>query len=368
MISDEAMKRKTEFPHVVRDTNRHGNSRWVYRRTKNSQRFPLAGEWGSDEFKASHARAVLASTAAKEQPQKGTKGSLRWLTEQWKLSSDWALTRPATQRQRENILIEWLKKNGHLPFSQVDDLAVIQGREKRAATPSAANNYLKTMRALFKWAKDVKLMKASPAAEVAFLPNKTDGFEPWTAADVEAFRAKWEIGTRQRVAFEIYYWTGLRRGDACQLGKQHVSKNGKIRLRMEKTTEWVEFTMPAQLAPVLARGPCGDLSFISTKSGGMYTKESLGNEFRTWCLKAGIDKSAHGIRKLAATEAAENGATEEEIDALFGWRDKTTSRIYTRSARKAKMANQANAKRGGNDLSAAPEILSAAPENKVAKS
>ncbi|GLH81260.1 hypothetical protein SSBR45G_61690 [Bradyrhizobium sp. SSBR45G] len=46
----------------------------------------------------------------------------------------------------------------------------------------------------------------------------------------------------------------------------------------------------------------------------------LGNLFKEKCVAAGLtNRSAHGLRKAAATVAAENGTTEAELDAIFGW-------------------------------------------------
>jgi site-specific recombinase XerD len=55
------------------------------------------------------------------------------------------------------------------------------------------------------------------------------------------------------------------------------------------------------------------------------------NYFKDACVAAGItDKSAHGLRKAAATRAAENGATAHELMAIFGWVDIKEAEIYTR--------------------------------------
>ena len=63
------------------------------------------------------------------------------------------------------------------------------------------------------------------------------------------------------------------------------------------------------------------------------TKESFGNEFKRACRAAGIpDKSAHGCRKIAATRAADNGATVHELMAIFGWTSMTTAAVYTQEA------------------------------------
>ena len=122
---------------------------------------------------------------------------------------------------------------------------------------------------------------------------------------------------------DVYCYTGLRRGDAARLGKQHVA-NGTISISTEKSKGQTTVHLPvlAVLKRTLDAGPTGDLSFICTEAGRPYKKESLGNAFKEACLAAGIlDKSAHGLRKAAATRAADNGATAHELMAIFGWID-----------------------------------------------
>ena len=50
-------------------------------------------------------------------------------------------------------------------------------------------------------------------------------------------------------------------------------------------------------------------SFVGER-GEPLTKESFGNIFKDACKAAGVSGSAHGVRKIAATAAANNGATE----------------------------------------------------------
>ncbi len=95
----------------------------------------------------------------------------------------------------------------------------------------------------------------------------------------------------------------------------------------------------------LDAGPTGDLTFNATKAGRPYRKESLGNMFEDACLAAGIrDKSAHRLRKAAATRAADNGATAHELMAIFGWVDIKEVEIYTRAADRKRLAAQAMGK------------------------
>lgn len=99
------------------------------------------------------------------------------------------------------------------------------------------------------------------------------------------------------------------------------------------------------LAKTLAIGPTGDLALIVGDNGKPLTKETFGNYFRVACNKAGLEKrSAHGVRKIGATRAAEAGATDKELDALFGWTGGMMSKLYTEKAERKRLSRQASEK------------------------
>jgi integrase len=71
-------------------------------------------------------------------------------------------------------------------------------------------------------------------------------------------------------------------------------------------------------------------------------KESFGNWFREVCRKAGVPGSAHGLRKCGATRAANNGATDAQLESLFGWkRGSKEAAIYTQKVARDKLARTA---------------------------
>ena len=74
------------------------------------------------------------------------------------------------------------------------------------------------------------------------------------------------------------------------------------------------------------------------------TKEAFANWFREACRKAVVAGSPHGLRKAAATRAADNGATEAQLEAIFGWRGGHMASLYTRAANRAKLAREAASK------------------------
>jgi integrase len=118
-------------------------------------------------------------------------------------------------------------------------------------------------------------------------------------------------------------------------------KHGVAILTTEKTGTPVALPILSVLQQTLDGGPCGDLSFIAGAKGRPFTKESFGNEFRDACRAAGISKSAHGLRKIAAIRCAENGASVPQMNAIFGWTGAKMALHYIETANRKKMAADA---------------------------
>lgn len=324
-------------PYVQVHRRANGEVVYYFRRNR-GHRVRLPAPTAPD-FEAAYT-ACLAGSERKLPAPKAPKGTLRWLVEQWKRSGDWLRQAPATRRQRENILVEVLDRIGDDPFAGITVADVREGRERRAETPFAADNFIKTMRALFRWAVEAQHMPENPAAAVKMFKAKTEGFPPWTEDDVARYRRKWPLGTRQRLALELLRYTGLRRGDAVRLGRQHI-QDGVAILKAEKTG--VELFVPIlpELAAAIAACPTGDLAFIVGDDGRPLTKEGFGNLFRKWCREAKVQASAHGLRKLAATTVAEAGASEMQLQALFGWTTGSQSAVYTKAASRKALSIEA---------------------------
>jgi hypothetical protein len=65
-------------------------------------------------------------------------------------------------------------------------------------------------------------------------------------------------------------------------------------------------------------------------------------------------KSAHGVGKIAAITAADNGATVHQLMAIFGWKTSQMAKYYTKEANRRRLAREAVhmlPKRLGNILS-----------------
>src|SRR5262249_265228 len=112
---------------------------------------------------------------------------------------------------------------------------------------------------------------------------------------------------------------------------------------MQRKKQGTEVHLPVlpELQQAIDYGPTSDLAFICGANGKPLTKESFGNAFRDACRAAGVNKSAHGVRKIGATRAANNGATVAELEAIFGWIGGRMASLYTQSADRARLGKRA---------------------------
>lgn len=331
-------------PCLHREKSRHGNFSW-YVRKQHGPRIRIRAEFGTPEFAAEY-EAAMKDVPAPIARGRTASGTLSWLWERYRETGTWTSLKNSTRRQRENIMAPVIARAGSEPCAAIKASDILAGRDERAGTPSQAKGFLVVMRAMYRWALVAGHVKEDPTVGIKNLPKaKTAGFPVWTEDDVDRYQARWPIGTKERVWLDVLLYTGLRRGDAVTLGRQHI-RDGVATLRTEKSQGTVTVTLP--ILPILAKtleaGPCADLAFICGASGKPLVKESFGNLFREACNKAKVfGKSAHGLRKAGATRAADNGATVTELEAIFGWSGGGMASLYTRAADRKRASMRAMA-------------------------
>ncbi|MCJ2128001.1 tyrosine-type recombinase/integrase [Methylobacterium sp. E-045] len=299
----------------------------------------MAEPYGTEAFWRDYRAALEGKPVASNGP---TSGTLSWLIAKHLTSAEWSELKPATRKQRHGFYRAMEKTAGNQPLKAIDRRAVLAGRDRRRDRPYAANNFLKALRGLFGWAVLAGYVTVDPTLGIKPLAgNNDDGFHAWSEEELERFEAHWPIGTRQRLAFDLLLYTGLRRGDAVRLGRPHV-RDCEFTMRTEKTGMVVIAPILPPLAASIAATRTGDLTFLATERGMPFGKESFGNWFGKACRTAKCPGSAHGLRKAGARRAAEGGASEAQLNALFGWADGSReSATYTRTANRAKLAREA---------------------------
>jgi integrase len=325
--------------YLQKHLTRHGKIAY-YVRVRRGKLVRIRSFYGSEAFWDEYRAAIAGTPLPNPKPNSA---SLQWLYDRYRESQKWSDLSQATRRQRENIFVHVMEKAGSEPYKSLDSAAIIAGLDDRRETPAQARNYLDAVTGLFRWAKKNGHVASDPTHGVdrPRRPRNGQGFEVWDEADVERYRKKWPAGTRERIWFEVLFCSGLRRGDAVRAGWQHISREGVFSLKTEKTgMEMHCLTEPAWIEAALAC-PTGSMHFILGERGEPLTKETFGNMFRRACNDAGVKKSAHGIRKLAATMDAERGFTERELEAKYGWTGGFMASLYTKSANRKRLAVEA---------------------------
>lgn len=81
---------------------------------------------------------------------------------------------------------------------------------------------------------------------------------------------------------------------------------------------------------------------LVTSFGRPFIKNGLGSRMRERCDAAGVHPcSAHGLLTAGATVAAGNGATHEQLKAIYGWTIYKQPHLHIRKARRRKDAKAA---------------------------
>ncbi|CDO37638.1 tyrosine-type recombinase/integrase [Novosphingobium sp. KN65.2] len=206
----------------------------------------------------------------------------------------------------------------------------------------AAETARKQLRGLFKFAVKISMRPDNPMDHVNYRPKKTPGFHSWTESEIEQYRDRWPLGTKQRLAMEIGLWTGKRRNDAIRMGPQHI-EGGELIGRDTKTGKsWVLPIAPQLQAAIDAMPKGHHLCFVPSDRGRPYSAASFGNMFRVWCDEAGLEHcSFHGLRKAISRRAAEEGIGNAGIKSItLHSRDEEVS-LYVAAADQKRLSKDA---------------------------
>lgn len=357
---------KIKLRYLVYDPDRAGNDRYYVRLKvggrpvkKRLLQPPLNANGDitqafMDEYWAALAELRGEAAAAPKETPPPRHETFDWLFDQYFRSTAFKRMDPATQADKRSVLNRFAETAGTLPYKKYRKEDMERSQLARKATPGAADKLVKVLKAVFNWAmkQSPPLASFNPAIGVEPINRKKGGFHTWTSEELQTFRAHWPVGSMPRLALELMISIGARRSDVCQLGPRHQFKrNGQtwVRFVAHKGRNLypveIEARLTAEALDAINRVGGTGSTYITTSRGTPYTIESFGNAFSSWCTAAGLPHcSAHGLRKAAAIELAENESTAIELCAIFGWTNLRTAQIYIEKANKTRLRDNAFAR------------------------
>lgn len=331
--------------HITDRVNADGSKRYYFRR-RGQPICRLPGEPLSDEFMAVYRRCE-AWTAPSVALQEGT---FAWVCDQYMNCLAFTSKAEATRAARRRIINSMLKERIDQAHPETFAHEAVKGlkrahievlRDRKADNPNAANERMKILRQIFKFAVSKQWMEVNLARDAENLRTPKGGHETATNEQLAAYFAFHKSGTAH-LAMTILKETGVRVSDLRVLGRQHV-KNGVLVFKTKKTDMLCELPISAELHAALPRD---NMTFLLSELGQPFKSDkAMSARVAKWFRQAGVDDvTAHGVRKWLATKMAENGTTEWQLCASFGWRDPKEARPYVQAASRQKMAREAFAK------------------------
>lgn len=323
-----------------------------YLRLPGQRKVRLPGKLGDPEFMAAY-QAAIQNLPMPRRPdgtiaKANAKGTLAWLVDEYLRSAAFKGLAEATQGARRNILKVMLKTAGEVRIAEITQEVIREARDRRAETPAAANTFLKAMSHLFAFAIEYKHASKNPTIGVTRLKLKnTSGHHTWTENEISRFLEAYPLGTTAHLCMALMLYTGVRVSDAALMGRQHVH-DGWISFRAKKNSVVVEMPLAPELKAAIDAvrvSRKGHLHFLINEWDKPFSIKGLGQRMRKWCDSIGLNHcSSHGIRKAGATIAADNGASEHELMATFGWTSPKQAAIYTKKANRRRLAGAGAAK------------------------
>jgi site-specific recombinase XerD len=244
-------------------------------------------------------------------------------------SHSWKEYAEGTKKSRMAIFNRYRAAQGTRPLSSIttgDIEAALYAKGGHGAA-----NELKALKPVFHHLKKLRIIPKNPATGVELDTPAIKGFPTASADDVEAFIKRWEVGTRERLIFDLGLLTAAARIDLASLGRQHIQGN-LLTFNRHKSDVETHVPITSELRKVINRTPDISPTFILNSYGKPYTKESLGNLYGDAARAAGITSRLHGLRKAFCVYWAENGKTTHEIAAMSGHLSLAEVQRYTKAA------------------------------------
>lgn len=255
---------------------------------------------------------------------------------------------PSTRPVYESILRKIERATGHYMVAGITrrDLVVVRDKVRQVRGRKRANAHLKLWRVLLEEAMNLGWRQDNPATGLGGADHVAR-HRIWTPAEVDAFCAKASAIGRASMALAVRMArdSAQRQGDVIRLrwsdwdGVAFTLRQGKTGMRLRVPA------LPG-LAQMIAEAPMVALTIlVNEETGRPYNSTTFRHVFRSVREAARLpaDLQFRDLRRTALTELGEAGATDDEIRAVSGHRNRNIVATYVVPS--DRMAAAAQAKR-----------------------
>ena len=309
---------------------RRGGLRLALPRDPSSQEFMDAYRRIHEGFEKDKAAPVIAPD------------SIAALIISFKKSSEYAALKPSVKSLYVYNLDLVRTKLGKFPAKSLTRRVLLEWRDQFIENPAKANNLMSAISRLYSFGIDRGLVMQNPLLGVKRL--KIGEWRPWTAQEIETFRASAPEPMRLALALALY--TGQRLGDVIKMRWNQI-KDGGIEVIQQKTGTKVWVPLHRDLESMLSQiTDKKAVTILASSTGRPFKADHLKHQFKDATRKAGLpdDLVFHGLRKTAAVRLAEAGCTTEQIKSITGHRTDEMAAHYTKQANQKVLARAAMGK------------------------
>ena len=332
---------RIRLPYIQKFRDRHGKVRHYFRKPGCS-RISLPGLPGSAEFMDAY---QLALEGAKPEVTSRTQtGTLHALIVAYYNSSEFKTLSSSTQRTYRGIIENFRKVHGDKRAVSLEGHHIRAILDAKASTPSAANNLLRMLRILMRFAVERGLRRDDPTSHIRKVRTNSTGFHSWSEDEIAQFVKFHKPGTRAHLALSLLLYTAQRRSDVIKMGWQHV-RDGGIAVTQQKTKTPLQIPIHPQLQLALNAAERSNMTFLVTAYGKPFSAAGFTNWFRECVRESKLPDgcSPHGLRKAASRRLAEAGCSAHQIMAITGHKSLKEVIVYTAAANQEHLARTAMA-------------------------
>lgn len=345
------MEEEEKRPHLTWFKDRHGTTRWRFRRSGRTVSIP--GQPGEARFEEAYTAAVEGRAPKKaavvRMPGASLPGTFRAAWAKVLRTPEWLAHDPATKSKNIHLAEMFLELPliaGHSALwgdMQVKDLKRRHVKDILAHysdTPHKAKHLLVTIRKMINVSLDQEWIEIDPTYKLSYRPDYK-GWRAWTEAERETYEVYYPVGTTARTCYALALWLGNRRSDVATLRWDMFDwKRNVVRVEQEKGGKVLLLPITPMLREALEPVERKGETVLLTAYGKPFSAKSLTGTMAKWTLKAGLTTGCtmHGLRKSLGKLLAEGGASTRQLMETLGHDDIEHAELYSREASQAILA------------------------------